>query len=62
MNRERVLVEITKLRPEWPTHSIIAILDHQKTADAVADPRFRSADLAEYIVRAWDAVAAKRLF
>ena len=53
MNRDRVLIEMTKLRPDWPTHSIIAVLDHPQSASIISDPRPRSVDHAEQLVRMW---------
>ena len=57
MDHIRVAIEITKLRPHWPTRSIIAILDHPRTKWMTEDPRTKSADLADMLVHAWDAEA-----
>lgn len=50
-----VAIEIAKLRPHWPTHTIAAILDRMETAWLIEGrTHLRSIDLAEAIVRYWD--------
>ena len=54
MDHVYVAIEIAKLRPHWPTHTIAAILDRAETKWITDDPRTRSADMAEQLVRFWD--------
>lgn len=53
----RVYIELTKLRPHWPTHTIQAIVERDDSLDIMCDPRTRSIDKAEALARRWDNAA-----
>lgn len=53
-SRDRTLVELAKLRPQWPTHSICLIVDHKECEMIMNDPRTKAVDKAEMLARHWD--------